>query len=118
MTCERLDDHMTTLEERPVADIERAAKVALMGLRPAFERRWKWQRWATMAGALALGAGVMGVVITGIWNVAAAVTRQEARADNDRLQSWWNATCGDRSPNRIVIAGKPVCQVPMDQKGK
>jgi hypothetical protein len=48
----------------------------------------------------------------------AAVARQEAGAEVARWQSWWNATCADQSPRRIIVAGKPVCQVPMDQQGR
>ncbi|MFL5289313.1 MAG: hypothetical protein ACJ8AW_52250 [Rhodopila sp.] len=99
------------------ADMERAARQALTGLRPAFEQRWRWQRWAALVGAFAAGCVAMGLVGTTAWTLSAAVTRREAGAEVARWQSWWNATCADQSPRRVVLAGKPVCQVPMERGG-
>src|SRR4051794_14329819 len=44
------------------ADMERAARQALTGLRPAFEQRWRWQRWAALVGAFTAGCVAMGLV--------------------------------------------------------
>jgi hypothetical protein len=109
---------MVEMQAQPVADMERAARAALMGLRPAFEQRWRWQRWAALVGAFTAGCGAMGLVGRAAWMLSAAVARQEAGAEVARWQSWWNATCADQSPRRIIVAGKPVCQVPMDQQGR
>jgi len=60
------------------------------------------------------GAVVMGVFGITAWEISASVTRHEAGAEVARWQAWWNATCADRSPGRVIVAGKPVCQVPME----
>ena len=52
-------DAALTMQAQPVADMERAARAALMGLRPAFEQRWRWQRWAALVGAFAAGCVTM-----------------------------------------------------------
>jgi hypothetical protein len=44
-----------------------------------------------------------------MWNIATAVTQRDANAEAARWQAWGVATCGDQSPRRIVVAGKPVC---------
>ena len=45
------------MQAQPVADMEQAARVALTGLRPAFEKCWRWQRWTGLTAASAAGAG-------------------------------------------------------------
>jgi hypothetical protein len=102
------------MQAQPVADMERAARAALTGLRPAFEKRWRWQRWATLIAAFAAGCAVNGLTNSAAWTTATAVARHDARAELAQWQIWWNATCVDQSPRRIVVAGKAVCQVPMD----
>src|SRR3954469_19577772 len=111
-------DAALTMQAQPVADMERAARAALMGLRPAFEQRWQWQRWAGLAGAFGAGCGAMGLVGMAAWTLSAAVARHDADAAVARWQSWWTATCADQSPRRVVVAGKPVCQVPIEQAGR
>jgi hypothetical protein len=110
-------DTALKMQAQPVADMERAARAALMGLRPAFERRWLWQRWAGLAAASAAGAGAAALICVTTWATATAVTQHNANTEVARWQAWWAATCADQSPRRVVLAGKPVCQVPMDQAG-
>jgi hypothetical protein len=50
------------------------------------------------------------------WATATAVARHDVNAKAARWQAWWNATCADQSPPRVVV-GKPVCQVPIKQTG-
>jgi sterol desaturase/sphingolipid hydroxylase (fatty acid hydroxylase superfamily) len=100
------------------ADMERAARQALTGMRPAFEQRWRWQRWAALVGAFTAGCVAMGLVGATAWTLSAAVARQEAGAEVARWQAWWTATCADQSPHRVVVAGKPVCQVPIEQAAR
>jgi hypothetical protein len=50
----------------------------------------------------------------GVVNASLCSEEDEGAA---RWQAWWNATCADQSPHRIVVAGKPVCQVPIKQTG-
>ena len=88
-----LDAKIEALQMQPAPDIERAVRMSLTGLRPAFEQLWRWQRWAMVA-------------------------RHDAAGEVSKWQTWWRETCGERSPNHIVLNGKPVCQVPMEQAGK
>jgi hypothetical protein len=94
--------------------VEHAARVVLAGLRPAFEQRWRWQRWASIVAASAAGAGVAALICMATWATATAVARHDANAEAARWQARWAATCADQSPRRIVVAGKPVCQVPIE----
>lgn len=102
------------LQAQPVADIERAVRAALNGLRPAYEQRWRWQRWAALIGAAAAGAGIIAVTIAATWILSASIARRDPEAAVAHWQSWWNTTCGVQSPRRVVIAGKTVCEVPID----
>jgi hypothetical protein len=108
---------MVDAKAQPVADVEHAFRGSLMGLRPAFEKRWRWQRWASLIGASAAGCVAMVLVAVGAWTLSAAIARHDANAEVARWQAWWTATCADQSPRRVVLAGKPVCQVPMEQAG-
>jgi len=77
---------------------------------PTLDRRLSVQIGLAVGGAFVLGAvSVLGVV---------AVTQHDANAEAARWQSWWNATCADQSPHRVVVAGKPVCQVPIEQAAR
>src|SRR3954454_12249170 len=108
------DRLMVEMQAQPVADMERAAHGALIGLRPAFEHRRPRQRWASIVAASAAGVGAAALVCMTTWATATAVARHDAGAEVARWQLWWNPTCADQSPRRVVIAGKAVCQVPMD----
>jgi hypothetical protein len=110
-------DAVLKLQAQPVADVEHAVRGALMGLRPAFEKRWRWQRWTSLVAASAAGAGAAAIICMATWATATAVTRHDANAEVARWQAWRTATCADQSPRRVVLAGKPVCQVPMEQAG-
>jgi hypothetical protein len=110
-------DAVLKMQAQPVADVERAARVALMGVRPAFEKRWRWQRWASLIAASAGGAGTPALICMATWATATAVARHDANAEIAQWQIWWTNTCGDQSLRRIVVAGKPVCQVPIEQAG-
>jgi hypothetical protein len=109
-----LDAKIDAFELQPPADIERAVRASLTGLRPVYEKRWRWQRWAMLGAAFVAGATTMAFVCASTWALASAVARHDANAEVARWQAWWAATCGDQSPHRIIIAGKPVCQVPME----
>jgi hypothetical protein len=109
-------DAFLKMQAQPMVDIERAARAALTGLRPAFEQRWRWQRWAALIGAFSAGCVAMGLVSVLAWTAATAVTRHNADAETARWQSWWTSACGSQSPHRLVVAGRVVCQVPLEDK--
>jgi hypothetical protein len=113
-----LIDASLKMQTAPVTDMEQAARTVLLGLRPAVEQRWRWQRWTSLIAASAAGAGAAALICMATWATATAVTRQQANAEVARWQAWWAATCAEQSPPRIVVAGKPVCQVPIEQAGK
>jgi hypothetical protein len=58
----------------------------------------------------------MGLISVLAWTAAAAVTRHNADAETARWQSWWTSACGSQSPHRLVVAGRVVCQVPLEDK--
>jgi hypothetical protein len=107
-------DAALKMQAQPMADMEHAARVVLAGVRPAFAQRWRWQRWASIVAASTAGAGVAALICMATWATATAVTRHDANADAARWQAWWATTCADQSPHRIVVAGKLVCQVPIE----
>jgi hypothetical protein len=103
------------MQAQPMADMEQAARVALTGLRPAFEKCWRWQRWTGLTAASAAGAGAATLICMATWATATAVAQHNANAEAARWQAWWTTICAEQSPRRIVVAGKPVCQVPIEQ---
>src|SRR6476620_8616153 len=113
-----LDAKIETLQMQTAPDIERAVRMSLTGLRPVFEQRWRWQRWIGVGVALVVGMTTLGIVCAADWGLSASVARRDASIDIMQWQTWWRDTCGERSPNHIVLNGKPVCQVPMEQAGK
>jgi hypothetical protein len=86
---------------------ERAAERGV-GLYATRIRTW---HQAIVAGVFV--AGLVIGILGGYW--VGARQSQDAVAEAARWQSWWNATCADQSPRRVVVAGKAVCQVPVEQ---
>ncbi|MFL5281054.1 MAG: hypothetical protein ACJ8AW_08640 [Rhodopila sp.] len=108
-------DTALKLQAQPVADMEQAARSVLLGLRPVVEQRWRWQRWTGLIAASAAGAGVAALICVGTWATATVVARRDAGVEVARWQAWWTTTCADQSLHHIVVAGKPVCQVPIER---
>jgi len=113
-----LDAKIDALHHTAPPDIERAVRTSLIHLRPAFEAHWRWQRWIGVGVAFVVGMTTLGIVCAADWGLSASVARRDASIDIMQWQTWWRDTCGERSPNHIVLNGKPVCQVPMEQAGK
>jgi hypothetical protein len=96
------------VRERVVGEVGQAVRGSLYELKPAFEQRWRWQRWAAMVVAFAVGCATMGLVGLAAWQASAAVERHEAAKEIGQWQAWCAAP-----GHQVVIAGKPVCQVPL-----
>jgi hypothetical protein len=71
-----------------------------------------------VVAAFAAGAGAVALICMASWAAAKAVARHDAATETARWQAWWMAICGDQSPRRIIVAGKPVCQVPIEQTAR
>jgi hypothetical protein len=112
-----LDAKVDALQDRPPADIERAVRTSLVGLRPAFEVHWRWQHWIGASVAFAVGMVTMSMICAASWSLATSVARHDASVEIVRWQTWWRSACGDTSPNRVVLNGKPICQVPIERMG-
>lgn len=93
------------LDQKPVADVERAVRQSLNSLRPAYERRWRWQTVARVVG--------IGIVALAAWSAAGGWIVGRIYYDLGAAESHhWTAWCA--SPSHIAtIGGKQVCQVPV-----
>jgi hypothetical protein len=95
---------------KPLVDeAGRAVRSSLHSLRPEFERRWLWRRWAELLVAGTVGAAVMGGIGYATWQASAAVAQRDATTEAAKWSAWCN-TPG----HRVLIAGKAVCQVPLE----
>lgn len=102
---EALEAQMKSMEARPVADIERAVRQSLGGLRPHFEKRWRWQRWSTAIMAGAVAAAAIGAVMY-------HVGRDVGGTDSARWTEWCAV------PEHVSrLPGETYCKVPVTADG-
>lgn len=101
--CADLSEKMDALKAQPVADVERQVTKMLNTIRPAFELKWKWHRWAMVAGsatvALALSCAAAAFV-------AYTIGRGMGVAEAER----WSAYCAQHV---VVQGGETFCKVPV-----
>ena len=118
----QLDARMAELRTLPADDVARTVREMLAKIRPEFQHMWTWRRRAAVLGGsgVALTAWTLAVALlvwVAAWDAAGADLRQAqaVAAGWQAKAEAWSGWCG---AHKVILSGKTVCQIPLDEQGK